>query len=185
MSWTLHDNPLLIAPKILDARYGPWSSTAAALEFIKPHMRIRGLTVGIVHISGEVRYVQEYWFRAGIQDEDLEVKGEQYTHPTGFEDQPSEPLDNLTVISQVNVNDQGHIEGVETREIPVIETVELNILADEQTEFTIPPSLRHHCILNGLKYVEGDYSVSETTLTWGDDELETDDELIFCYVSKT
>ena len=40
-----------------------------------------------------------------------------YTHPTGFEDQPETPLSGSTVISQVEVNDEGHVTGVKVRDL--------------------------------------------------------------------
>ena len=40
-----------------------------------------------------------------------------YTHPTGFSNQPTSELSGLSVISQVNVTSQGHVSGVQTRDI--------------------------------------------------------------------
>ncbi len=40
---------------------------------------------------------------------------DEYEHPTGFEDQP-ETLPDDHVISQVEVNDEGHVTGVKTKE---------------------------------------------------------------------
>ena len=41
--------------------------------------------------------------------------GSDYTHPTGFTSQPTTPLSGENVISQVTVNDEGHVTGVITR----------------------------------------------------------------------
>ncbi len=40
---------------------------------------------------------------------------DEYEHPTGFEDQP-ETLDDDHIISQVEVNDEGHVTGAKTKE---------------------------------------------------------------------
>ena len=51
----------------VDAKYGPYASTAAALADIPVSMRYQGLTVGITTTTG----VKEYWFRSGTGDVDL------------------------------------------------------------------------------------------------------------------
>jgi len=40
-------------------------------------------------------------------------------HPTGFSNQPNEPLTGLTVISQIVVSEKGHVVGVVTRDIDI------------------------------------------------------------------
>jgi len=52
------------AAKPIDAKYGPYASTAAALADIPAATRYKGLTVG-VETSGAVT---EYWFRDGTAD---------------------------------------------------------------------------------------------------------------------
>jgi hypothetical protein len=54
----------------VDAKYGPYASTAAALADIPVSMRYQGLTVGISAATG----VKEYWFRSGTGDVDLVEK---------------------------------------------------------------------------------------------------------------
>jgi hypothetical protein len=71
MAYRINDNPKLVAPKNLDARYGPWPSTEDALVNVPLHMRARGLTVGIIE-DGEV---VEYWFKEGILNSNLTPKG--------------------------------------------------------------------------------------------------------------
>lgn len=46
------------------------------------------------------------------------VSSQAYEHPTGFSDSPSTALADLSVISQVTVTDEGHVNGVVTRELP-------------------------------------------------------------------
>ena len=41
-----------------------------------------------------------------------------YVHPDGFSNQPAEPLPGNTVIARININTQGHVEGIETKDIP-------------------------------------------------------------------
>ncbi|MFA6950966.1 MAG: hypothetical protein WCQ70_09795 [Lentimicrobiaceae bacterium] len=41
-----------------------------------------------------------------------------YVHPDGFSNQPAEPLPGNTVIARININAQGHVEGIETKDIP-------------------------------------------------------------------
>lgn len=65
------DSEYNILPNI-DAKYGPYSSTAEALMALAPDARAIGLTVGIKTSTGIV----EYWFKNGIGDHYLTVKGE-------------------------------------------------------------------------------------------------------------
>lgn len=56
----------------IDAKYGPYSSTTEALMALAPNSRAIGLTVGIKTSIG----ITEYWFKNGISDNNLVVKGE-------------------------------------------------------------------------------------------------------------
>jgi hypothetical protein len=42
---------------------------------------------------------------------------DQYSHPTGFSNVPASVLDEAAVISQITVNDEGHVTGVSTRNL--------------------------------------------------------------------
>ncbi len=66
----------------------------------------------------------------------------------------------------------------------------VDIQEDEQEEFIVPKHTISYVTLNGLRYITpGDYTIQTeiveeeevTTMTWGDDELETDDELLLYY----
>lgn len=65
------DSKYNILPNI-DAKYGPYSSTTEALMALAQEVRAIGLTVGIKTSTGIV----EYWFKNGISDNNLVVKGE-------------------------------------------------------------------------------------------------------------
>ena len=65
------DSKYNLLPNI-DAKYGPYSSTTEALMALAPDTRAIGLTVGIKTSTGIV----EYWFKNGIGDNYLTVKGE-------------------------------------------------------------------------------------------------------------
>lgn len=65
------DSEYNLLPNI-DAKYGPYSSTTEALMALAPDVRAIGLTVGIKTSTGIV----EYWFKNGIGDHYLTVKGE-------------------------------------------------------------------------------------------------------------
>jgi hypothetical protein len=54
----------------------------------------------------------------GTKWEIVQISSE-YTHPTGFENQPETELSGKQVISQIKVNNQGHVTGVIVREIGV------------------------------------------------------------------
>ena len=80
MAILINDNLNPLAPKILDNRYGPYTSTTEANLAIDVSFRVVGLTVGI--LSGDTvfsggRYVSssegiiEYWYYTGITDSDL------------------------------------------------------------------------------------------------------------------
>ena len=58
------------ANKPVDAKFGPYASTAAALADIGTTLRYKGLTVGI-ETGGQV---VEYWFRDGVANADLVEK---------------------------------------------------------------------------------------------------------------
>lgn len=65
------DSKYNLLPNI-DAKYGPYNSTTEALMALAPDARAIGLTVGIKTSTGIV----EYWFKNGIGDHYLTVKGE-------------------------------------------------------------------------------------------------------------
>ena len=65
------DSEYNLLPNI-DAKYGPYSSTTEALMALVPDARAVGLTVGIKTSTG----ITEYWFKNGISDNNLVVKGE-------------------------------------------------------------------------------------------------------------
>lgn len=55
----------------IDAKYGPYSSVEEALSILLKRVRSKGLTIGI---TKEDNTIVEYWFRNGIEDEDLVEK---------------------------------------------------------------------------------------------------------------
>lgn len=65
------DSEYNILPNI-DAKYGPYSSTTEALMTLAQEVRAIGLTVGIKTSTG----ITEYWFKNGISNNNLVVKGE-------------------------------------------------------------------------------------------------------------
>lgn len=65
------DSEYNLLPNI-DAKYGPYSSTTEALMALAQKVRAIGLTVGIKTSTG----ITEYWFKNGISDNNLVVKGE-------------------------------------------------------------------------------------------------------------
>ena len=80
MAILINDNLNPLAPKILDNRYGPYTSTTEANLAVDISFRVVGLTVGI--LSGDTvfsggRYVSssegvvEFWYYTGITDSDL------------------------------------------------------------------------------------------------------------------
>lgn len=54
----------------IDAKYGPWTSTAQALQTVPQGLREQGLTVGVIE-SGTV---VEYQFKTGVENQNLEIK---------------------------------------------------------------------------------------------------------------
>lgn len=64
-----------------------------------------------------------------------------------------------------------------------IQVATLDISFDEQTTFTVPENISiSYAVLNGISYKANvDYTITGTTLTWADTELETDDELLLYY----
>lgn len=54
----------------IDAKYGPYSSVKEALETLTPELRSVGLTIGVKQNNS----INEYWFKSGIEDEDLVEK---------------------------------------------------------------------------------------------------------------
>jgi len=83
MAIYVNDNYSPLAPKILDNRYGPYTSTTEANLAIDIAYRVVGLTVGVLSGSTSFeggRFVQssqgiiEYWYLTGITDSDLVEK---------------------------------------------------------------------------------------------------------------
>lgn len=83
MAIFINDNYSPLAPKILDNRYGPYTSTTEANLSIDMAYRVVGLTVGIA--SGTTTFsggrfisasqgIAEYWYQTGITDSDLVLK---------------------------------------------------------------------------------------------------------------
>lgn len=83
MAIFVNDNYSPLAPKILDNRYGPYTSTTEANLSIDMSYRVVGLTVGIA--SGTTTFsggrfisasqgIAEYWYQTGITDSDLVLK---------------------------------------------------------------------------------------------------------------
>ncbi len=70
MAIPLNDNLFVHAPKLLDAREGEWPDIATCIANVPRYIRTRGLTVKIQEGDGVV----EYWWRTGIENEDLEQK---------------------------------------------------------------------------------------------------------------
>lgn len=71
MSYNRVDRSLfVIQNKPLDAKLGPWASTAEAIAAIGINRRYQGLIVEIIQ-SGSV---VEYWWRDGVEDNDLIIK---------------------------------------------------------------------------------------------------------------
>jgi hypothetical protein len=117
MAIFVNDNFSPLAPKILDSRYGPYTSTTEANLAIDISFRVVGLTVGILSgittFSGG-RYVtssqgiSEYWYLTGITDSDLVLK-EKYV-PEGepnFVDKevlsPVNGIDNIYILKYTPV----------------------------------------------------------------------------------
>ena len=71
MSYNRVDRSLfVIQNKPLDAKRGPWASTAEACANIPINRRDQGLTVGIIDAGSIV----EYWWKDGVEDVDLVAK---------------------------------------------------------------------------------------------------------------
>lgn len=56
----------------MDSRYGPYSSIEQALESLDVSQRSIGLTIGVKSLNE----IKEYWFKDGIQNENLKEKSE-------------------------------------------------------------------------------------------------------------
>ena len=69
--------------------------------------------------DGDTPYIGEngnWWI--GLIDTGVKAGASNYEHPTGFEDQPTAPLEGFEVLSKIKVNVNGHTEGYEKRAIP-------------------------------------------------------------------
>lgn len=55
----------------IDAKYGPFSSKEEALRILDKRVRAKGLTIGIIQADNTIN---EYWFKAGIEDSNLVEK---------------------------------------------------------------------------------------------------------------
>ena len=59
--------------------YGPWDTIEEAIEEVPLAVRYRGLTVGIVTEG----VVDDYWWKSGLTDVDLEIKQTGGSSPEG------------------------------------------------------------------------------------------------------
>lgn len=59
----------------IDVLYGPYNSIEEACSIVVPTRRMIGRTVGIIYNGS----ITEYWWKSGIEDEDLVQKNEQLT----------------------------------------------------------------------------------------------------------
>ena len=69
--------------KPIDLKYGPFSSLQNALSNVPSNLRYKGLSVGVI---SELGSIEEYWFKDGIDDEDLAIK-----RTTGNDGPPGAP----------------------------------------------------------------------------------------------
>jgi hypothetical protein len=83
MAISLSDNIGTLAPKILDSRYGPYTSVTHANQSISVLNRVVGLTVGVLsgtttfdggRYTGATEGIYEYWYYTGITNNDLVFK---------------------------------------------------------------------------------------------------------------
>jgi hypothetical protein len=70
MAILLNDNIQIEAGKHVDNKYGPYNDLASVLTSIPSFKRVRGLTVGVI----ESGLLKEYWFKEGINNNDLVEK---------------------------------------------------------------------------------------------------------------
>ena len=78
----------------------------------------------------------------------------------------------------------GHIGFSDIGELSEVEIQKhtITISADGATTFNVPENIGFNYVsLNGIVYNQPDYTLVGTQITWGDTELETDDELIMYY----
>jgi len=96
---------VLGAPKPLDVKYGPFSSTAEANSLVSNSLRYKGLTVGILESGIAV----EYWYREGITDSDLILKTGALDSATTAElDDLKDKTQNISLDTDVSIT---HITG--------------------------------------------------------------------------
>lgn len=81
--------------KAIDNRFGPWSSTAAALANILPQDREVGLTIGVSGLDG----VSEYWFKKGTSNSDLVLKDTTLTYNVTAERLSNSAVSNVSLSS--------------------------------------------------------------------------------------
>jgi hypothetical protein len=91
------------AARPIDAKFGPYASTATALADIGPALRYKGLTIGIE--SGTA--VIEYWFRDGITNADFveKITPLEATNIIGLEDFVIAAAPGLSINTTVRIGD--------------------------------------------------------------------------------
>jgi hypothetical protein len=133
------------AAKPIDAKYGPYASTAAALADIGPALRYKGLTIGIESGSAVV----EYWFRDGTTNADFveKITPLEATNIIGLSDFIIAAAPGLSINTTVRIGD-----GVST-------TFPIDGLVGNDPEHVL-------VALNGVTQTPGtDYLVSEASGT--------------------
>ena len=133
------------AAKPIDAKFGPYASTAAALADIGPALRYKGLTIGIESGSAVV----EYWFRDGTTNADFveKITPLEATNIIGLSDFIIAAAPGLSINTTVRIGD-----GVST-------TFPIDGLVGNDPEHVL-------VALNGVTQTPGtDYLVSEASGT--------------------
>jgi len=80
---------------------------------------------------------------------------DQYSHPTGFSNVPASFLDEAAVISQITVNDEGHVTGVSTRDLTPLSIGAMNDWEDVPATPTATGAAKDMAIdlTNGFLYL--------------------------------
>lgn len=177
MAIQINDNLNPLAPKILDNRYGPYTSTTEANSVINLSFRVVGLTVGI--LSGDTvfsggRYISstegvvEYWYYTGITDSDLVLKSDctaQCGDPNFVDKEVLYPVDGVNKIFTLRYTPEFNSETIYYNGLLQKEGVNADYLIYGRTiEFNVAPFANSRLLASYRTYSEINFIDNEVPM---------------------
>ena len=177
MAILINDNLNPLAPKILDNRYGPYTSTTEANLAVDISFRVVGLTVGI--LSGDTvfsggRYVSssegvvEFWYYTGITDSDLVHKASctsQCGDPNFVDKEVLYPVDGVNKIFTLRYTPEFNSQDIYYNGLLQKEGLDADYtISDRTITFNVAPFTNSRLLASYRTYSEINFIDNETPI---------------------